>query len=344
MLCAIIGVFAWHEMTINTIADQVTNDRASHPSAAFIQQNIPIARNVQIGDMHRVDLVIEDSRAMMASWTYIVPAYFGYDNRLLFTGARTPEMRQAARENPLVLVRMHANCRTLKWRIAGLGAARSYDEAPVRVEYAKRPPRILWLDMGERNRHAICDAPDSTSPSYRETPSKNEIAVQSIPAHDPRTRWDGGDTLWYGIDLLHPVPVDVHASSTPWHDVRTPAGWTSATQSVGWNPAFDDTSGPALHLSLDTRTPQAAVAAARLIADQLVRRFDLGPQSRLLTTGSGYLIMRIAFSPTPRADRPLSSTLRLVELRQTDEGIDLWITVRGRYARDVQAWLSSRQT
>jgi hypothetical protein len=344
LLSGLVAAAAWQQIVTSDIAGDMTVDRMAHGSADFIQRNVPVARNVRIGDMHRVDLVLVDSRAQMASWTYNVLRFFGYDTRLLFSGARTPEMRQTVKDSPILMVRMHANCRTRKWRMAAIVAATSYDGPPVRTEYYKRPPRIVWMEMSERNRHAVCDEPDSTRIPFQETPSEAQIAVQSIPTHDPRMRSDAGDANWYGIDLLHPVPIPGNTSSPPWHDVKAPDGWTSAAQVEGWSVPTDDVSGPRLELSLATRTPQAAVAATRSVADQLVRRFDLGPRSHLLTTASGYLVMKVRFSPIPRSDRPMSSTLRLVELRQDDDGVTLRVILRGRYTRDVQAWLASKKT
>lgn len=344
LLSGLVAAAAWQQILTSDIAGDMTVDRMAHGSADFIQRNVPVARNVGIGDMHRVDLVLIDSRAQMAGWTYNVMRLFGYDSRILYSGARTPEMQQAVKDNPILMERMHANCRTRKWRMAAIVAATSYDGPPVRVEYYRPPPRIVWMEMSERNRHAVCDEPDSTKIPFQETPSEAQIAVQSIPAHDPRMRSDAGDTDWYGINLLHPAPIPGNTSSPPWHDVKAPDGWTSAAQVEGWDVPTDDTSGPKLELTLATRTPQAAVAATKGVAGQLVRRFDLGPRSRLLTTASGYLVMKIRFSPIPRADRPMSSTLRFIDLRQTDEGVMLRVTLRGRYTRDVKAWLAKKET
>lgn len=362
LLVGLVAAAAWQQIVTSNIAGDMTIDRMAHRSTDFIQRNVPIARDVRIGDMHRVDMVMVDSRAQMASWTYNVLRFLGYDSRVIFSGARTPEMRQTVRDNPILMIRMHVNCRTRKWRIAGIVAATSYDGPPVRVEYGVHRPRIAWLDMTKSNRHAICDAPEDTVPRYDQDVTPAQYALQTRPAGDPAARSDREDALWYGIDALHPRYIPEKSedaggiwsritamfgsgrpSSTPddWREVQVPAGWTRVTQQNGFSPPISDPTGPQLEFTLATRSDEAGRAAAEVVARDIVRRFDLNASSGLLTTPGGYVVMRVRFSATPRADRPLSSTLRYVELTQNGDGIRLKVYLRGRYVRDLRAWRAS---
>lgn len=355
VLAALVALAVRQQGRLDEMNDQLIRDRMDHGSADWLQKNIPIARNVQLGDMHIVDLVFMDSRPLFANWMYLVPKAFGYDPRIIY-GGRGENFRETLRANPIMMVRMHANCRIGKWRMAAMIATTSYDAEPASVEYLKRQPVASWPAMTERNRHAICDKPDTADFNLVESPTKEQYALQTLPAGDPARRSDAADTQWYGIDLLHPrylqdpsrkagsglsewMTADEDEVLTSWLPVETPPGWTEAGQDAGGlNPPINDETGPTLALKLKTKTPEAAKAAAWLLGANLAKRFDLGPHSGALMSVYGRMYMKVRFSAVPRRDRPMSSTLRLISMRQDDEGVELRITMRGRYARDVRAW------
>lgn len=339
------------------VNDQVMRDRMDHGSADWFQRNVPIARNVQVGDMHMVDLVFVDSRPLFANWTYLVPKALGYDTRIMY-GGRSEGFRKILQATPIMIMRMHANCRNGKWRMAAIAAATSYETKPAGVEYLKRQPSESWPVMTERNRHAICDKPDNPGFQPVESPTRQQYALQTMPAGNPSKRSDRDDTRWYGIDILHPRYRDdpaerkdsglfglaqsdgAHALDR-WRAVETPRGWTEAEQDPGSIVPTDAESGPVLILRLKTRTPEAAKAAAWLIGTHLARRFNLGPHSSVLLSSYGTMSIKVRFSASPRADRPMSSTLRSVTMRQNDDGVEMQVAMRGRYVRDVYAWRRS---
>jgi len=352
MVAGLIALAAFQQNALRDVAYQVTMDRANHASADWFQRNIPLAHNVVIGDMHMVDLVMVDDRAQFATWTYSVPTSLGFKGRPVF-GGDTVEMREAMKRSPILMIRMHANCRTGKWRLAGIAAADSYDLPVVRAEYARRR-QGSWTSMSERNRHAVCDAPEDPRPEYAPKPTPRQEAMQSLPARDPSLRHRAHDAEWYGIDVLHPKYVDAVRPSAParvvawmksliwptydlgFKDVRTPTGWSNADQWNGLEGQVD--SGPEVRLYIDTHSQAAAAAETRRIAADLAKRFELGGHASPLVNGSGRLVMTIAFSAIPRSDRPTSDVVRRVELEEWDRKVVLRVKLRTRYWQAIDEW------
>lgn len=331
-------------------------DPVSRPSVDWVRRNIPVSRKVAYGDVHAVDLVMLDRRVEMAGIVSRASRVLGIERDYTFTGATDVAVRDAAQANPILKWRMHANCRTRRWRIAAIMVARTFDGPPVASEYTGHRRKGGWSTMIERNRHAICDAPEDTTPVFDKTPTARQTSLQSMPADDPSTRQMDGDALWYGQDILHPAyatrsrptlggrilqAIGVEDDPNGFGVAANPVpGWTSATQYQGSYGQWGG--GPTMTYRLSTHTPEAAAAAVRAVGAQIARRFELGGTAVPLEDANGRLIMEVTFSAVPRPDRPMSPVLRSIKITQDEDGVRLDVQVRMRHVRTVADWQRSQ--
>lgn len=345
-----------HQMDLEKASLVAQWDPVSRPSVDWVRHNVPVSRNVAYGDVHAIDLVMIDRRVEMAGIVFRASQALGIEPVYTFSGASGLAMRDAAQVNPIVKWRMHANCRTRRWRLAAIMVARTFDGPPVISEYTKHRWKGGWSALSERNRHAICDAQEDLTPVFEPTPTKRQTALQSMPAGDPSTRATDGDAQWYGHDILHPGYAPIAGPSIASRlmqavgledepinygaDVGPVAGWTSATQTQSYYGQWGR--GPTTTYRLTTHTPEAGAAAVRAITAQIARRFELGTTAVPLEDANGRLVMQVTFSAVPRNDRPMSPVLRSIKLTHDDEGVRLEVQARMRHVRTVEEWQRSQ--
>lgn len=130
--------------------------------------DMPFWRNLPVGRIHGprtarfADVVIVDARPWRATWRYRWARTFE-SGEFHYYGPGGQRMQQAMLDHPIVAMSMQIDCGRGRWRTAGSVITDSYLSEPVASAGYPFKPGRGWMEMGARNRSAVCERSGTTA-------------------------------------------------------------------------------------------------------------------------------------------------------------------------------------